>query len=76
MTNIKKYCLLENGWIEPCYYDKARNEMRMIYKERRFWYLDHDKYSGMCMIRFHHRILAFAETKKELKEIWRTKNSR
>ena len=68
---IKKYCLLENGWIEDCYYDKKMTEPRCIYKERRKWFLDHDKYGNGLMIRFHHKIIAFGDTKKELKEKWR-----
>ena len=67
---IKKYCLLENGWIEDCYY--SNGEMRCIYPEGRKWYLDHDKFGNGCMIRFHHRILKTADTKKELKEYWRS----
>lgn len=63
---IKKYCLLEDNTIEPCYY--SNGELRNIYKEGRYYYIEHDVFGNGCMIRFCHRILKFANTKKELKE--------
>lgn len=70
---MKKYCLLENGDIQDCYYDKNLNEPRNIYKEGRYFYLDHDVFGNGCIVMFHHRILRFADTKKELKEWWKGK---
>lgn len=65
--SIEKYCLLEDGTIEDCYYNNG--EMRCIYKEGNAWFLDHDKFGiNGFMIRFHHKIIKFGKTKKELKE--------
>lgn len=68
---MKKYCLLETGEILDCYYDKEMTEPRYIYKENNKWYIDHDVFGNGCMIRFHHCILKFGDTKKELKEWWK-----
>ena len=69
---IKKYCLLETGEIENCYYDKELTELRNIYKIGARWYIDHDVFGNGCCIMFHHRILRFSNTKKELKDWWKT----
>ena len=71
--NNELYALLEDGTIEPLYYHKSKrkldlNEPRMFYKEGNNWYLDHDRFSNKCMARYHHKIIAFGNTKKELKE--------
>lgn len=70
---MKKYCLLENGDIEPCYYlDQKGNqtdELRHIYKEGRKWYLMHDKYAHNMILTFNHEIIAFADTIEELQAI-------
>ena len=67
----EKYALLENTTIEPLYYDNECKERRMFYPEGRSWYLDHDKFGNGCCIRFHHKIIRFGNTKKELKEYLR-----
>ena len=64
--SIEKYCLLEDKTIEDCYY--SNGEMRCIYKEGNAYFLDHDKFGNGCMIRYHHKIIKFGKTKKELKE--------
>ena len=61
---IKKWCLLEDGSIEPCYY--ADGSMRSIYKEGWNYYLDHDVYAHQMIIFMHHRIVKFADTAEEL----------
>lgn len=71
--SIEKYCLTDDGEILDCYYDKEKTEMRCIYKEYGKWYIDHDKFGNGFCARLHSRIIAFANTKKELKEKWREK---
>ena len=71
--NNELYALLEDGTIEPLYYHKSKRKLdlkepRDFYKEGNNWYLDHDKFSKKYMARFHHKIIAFGNTKKELKE--------
>lgn len=67
---IKRWCLLENGTIEPCYYldqkGNQTNELRNIYKEGRHWYLLHDVYAHNMIITMRHKIVKFADTVEEL----------
>ena len=63
---MKKYCLLEDGSIEPCYYKTG--EPRNIYKAGRKWYLDHDVYIGCGIAYCHHKIVKFGDTVEELKK--------
>ena len=63
---IKKWCKLEDGHIEPCYYEDGT--LRTIYKEGRYWYLDHDVYAHQMILYMHHRIIKFADTVEELYE--------
>lgn len=62
---IKKWCLLEVGNVEPCYYENGT--LREIYKDRDGkWYLDHDVYAHNMILSMHHRIVKFADTAEEL----------
>ena len=61
---IKKYCLLENGSVEPCYY--ADGTLRTIYKDGLCWYIDHDVYAHQMIFYMHHRIVRFGDTADEL----------
>ena len=61
---IKRWCLLENGTIEPCYYDNG--DLRDIYRIGRNWYLTHDVYAHNMIITMRHRIIKFADTVEEL----------
>ena len=62
---IKKWCLLENGTIERCYYNNG--ELRDIYKDKKGnWYLDHDVYAHQMILYVHSKIVKFADTVEEL----------
>ena len=63
---IKKYCLLEDGSIHTTHY--GNGEMKNIYKEGRYWYLDHDVFGRGIIAYMHHRIIKFADTVEELKD--------
>ena len=66
-NKLKKYCLIETGKIEPCYFDNG--EPRMIYEDKEGeWYLEHDCFYSWGIAYAKHRILKFADTIKELKE--------
>ena len=69
---MKDYCLLENGEIHACYYGDGKGSLdhtkpRNIYKEGRYWYLDHDVYLGFAIAYCHSKIIKFADTAEELK---------
>ena len=63
-NKIKKWALLENGSIVNCYF--SNGELRQIYKEGRYWYIDHDVYAHQMILYMHHRIIKFADTVEEL----------
>lgn len=65
---FKRYCLLENLTIEPCYYDKKMTEIRHFDYDNGKWYLSHDVFGNGCCLSFYHKVLKFADTKKELKD--------
>ena len=64
---MKKYCLLKDGSIEPCYYGSGM--LRNIYKDGRKWYIDHDVVISYGIASLHDEIVAFGDTIEELNEI-------
>ena len=64
---MKKYCLLKDGSIEPCYYGNGLP--RNIYKEGCKWYIDHDVVMRYGIAYCHDEIVAFGDTIEELEEI-------
>lgn len=68
MINLsQKYALLEDGTIEPLWFEFDETEQRTCYYEEGVAYLDHDRCDNPYLQkRCHHRILATANTKKEL----------
>lgn len=63
-TNFKKYALLEDGTIEPLYYDN--DELRRVEQENGAYYLYHDVFKGSCIAYYRHKIIKEADTKEEL----------
>ena len=63
-TTIKKYCLLSNGDIQPCYY--ANGELRNIQKEGNDWFMTYDEYAHNTIITCCRRIVAFSDSVQEL----------
>lgn len=63
-SKIKKWCLLDDGTIEHCYYQNG--EMRNIYNIGNDYFLDHDRYAHNMIIYCHSRIVKFADTTEEL----------
>lgn len=61
----QKYGLLENGEIEPLFYENG--EMRMVYKEGKKFYIDHDAVFGNVFALMHHRIVWTSDSEDELK---------
>ena len=62
--NFKKFCKLENGTIQTCYYPSG--EPKKIYKKEGSWYLAHDVYMHNMIFYLHQKIVAFADTVEEL----------
>ena len=72
MTKPKKYCLLENGQIESCYYldgqGKATAEARPIVKEKGAFYILVGKFAHGTYIECWRKIKRFGDTEEELKD--------
>lgn len=72
--NHKKYGLLEDGTIEPLYYDfkdedgNPINEQRMIEEENGEYFLLHDVWMAGGIAFCCHKIIKEADTKEELKK--------
>ena len=72
--NHKKYGLLENGTIEPLYYDfkdedgNPINEQRMIEEENGEYFLLHDVWMAGGIAFCCHKIIKEADTIEELKK--------
>ena len=63
---FKKYCLLENGQIEPCYC--SNGSLRWFEKENGKWFLMHDEYAHNMILTLRHKVIKFADTIEELKK--------
>lgn len=63
-NKIKKWCLLEDGTIERCYY--RNGNMRDFEKRGKDWYLIHDVYAHQMIITMCHKVIKFADTTEEL----------
>ena len=63
------YALLEDGTIEPLWYDEEHTERRDVHHvgPDRF-YLDHDRWSGNIQTLYSHKIVRTANTIEELQE--------
>lgn len=61
---FKKWCKLENGQIEPCYY--SNGDVRNINYEDGRYYLIHDVYAHNMILTMCHKIVKFADTAEEL----------
>lgn len=70
---MKKYCLLENGQIEPCYYlDRTGNLSdipRPLKKEKDGWYINIGIFAHSAYITTWRRIIKFADTREELESL-------
>lgn len=64
---IKKYCLLSNGDIKPCYY--SNGELRNLTKEDGQWFMVYDEYAHNMIITCCRRIVAFSDSIQELEKI-------
>ena len=76
MNILKPYCKLEDGTIEPVYFDNGDNspyisEARNVYQDDGHWWLDHDVIVktelGYGIAHCHSKIVAFAMKEEELK---------
>ena len=56
-----KYALLEDGTIEPLYYE-FNGEKRDFYEDGGNWYFDFDRYNGNQQVLMHLRIKEFLES--------------
>ncbi len=63
---MKKYCLLENGQIKPCYYPNG--DLRQFEMSKGKWYLFHDEYANNMIVTMCHKVIKFADTREELKK--------
>lgn len=61
---FKKWCLLENGTIERCYY--SNGELRDFEKRGNSWYLNHDVYAHQMILYMCHKVIKFGDTAEEL----------
>lgn len=69
MINLNhKYALLEDGTIEPLFYE-FNGEPRDAYQdEEGKFYLDHDRWKNRnLVVYYHHRIIATSDDEEELK---------
>lgn len=64
MKEHKRYALLENGTIEPLYYD--RHSSRWIEEEKGQSFLIHDVFFGNCIALCRHRIVKESDYKDDL----------
>ena len=60
-----RYALLDNGTIEPLYYNG--NQKRTFYQKRNKWYLDHLVKKGDGFVTKHSKIVKFL-TKEDIKK--------
>lgn len=65
-TKFKKYCLLENGQIKPCYY--SNGELRWFERVNGKWFLNYDEYAHNMFITYHVKVVKFADTFEELQK--------
>lgn len=63
---IKKWCLLEDGSIEHCYYKDGT--LRDFEKHGKVWYLNHDVYAHQMILYMCHKVIKFADTVEELQK--------
>ena len=61
---MKKYCLLENGDIEPCYY--LNGELRNFDYENGSYYLIYDKYAHNMILTCRCKVVKFADNPEDL----------
>lgn len=65
-NKFKKYCLLANGQIKPCYYPNG--DLRWFDRENGQWFLNYDEYANNTFITHHVKVVKFADTFEELQK--------